>query len=267
MRLLSFFDEWFTAAHGVGAPMYPYQGDLVTRFLVDRTSQTINKARRTGISTTVAACSVWDAVFEAMDVLVFSNSKDNAAFILERARNFLRALGNFPVAIPKTETDRMTWIRFENGGQIRSFAASPETVRGYDADRLYFDEFAHFSGEAHLDRKMWQAVVPMVAPTGGPVVVLSTPGAMGNLYWDMWRDEPEERKLLIHWTECPRLVENVRIEQLAFGKVYWVGDTRMEEREFLMEFSNEFDPGYGSAIPQDAIMAAEDPEAKWVEML
>ncbi|MCJ2530774.1 MAG: terminase family protein [Candidatus Thermoplasmatota archaeon] len=266
--LLPFFHLWFQRT--VGGRMYLYQEGLVHRILEETGSLIINKARRTGISTTVAVCALTEALFGKKDVLVFSNSKDNAAFILERANWFLRELRGMQRAagfqIPEMSTDKIQRIGFRGGGQVRSFAASSETVRGYDADKIYFDEFAHLHGETNLDRKMWQAILPMKGLSDAPVVVLSTPGPVGNLFWEHWFEAPEEKKITIHWTECPRLVKTVRIEEQAFGKVYWIGDERFDEAMFLQEFCNQFDPGYGPIIPLEALEASEDPESEPWEM-
>ncbi|MEE9592221.1 MAG: terminase family protein [Thermoplasmata archaeon] len=266
--LLPFFHLWFRRT--VGGRMDPYQANLIHRILEGGTGFIINKARRTGISTTVAVCALSAALFKRMNVLVFSNSKDNAAFILERSNWFLRVLREMQGAagfqIPEMTTDKIQRIGFRGGGEVRSFAASPETVRGYDADLIFFDEFAHLQGERDLDKKMWQAILPMKGLSDAPVVVLSTPGPVGNLFWEHWFDAPEEKKITIHWTECPRLVKTIRVEEQPFGKVYWIGDERFDEALFQQEFCNRFDPGYGPIIPLEALEASEDPESEPWEM-
>lgn len=262
--LLGFFNAWFEET--VGQAMYPYQ-EKYTASIFNREPVIVNKARQIGFTTVTSACAYAEAAFEAKLVCVYSNSKENAAHIIEYANDFRRALRRFPLQMPRAKVDRKVRIDFENGGQIRSFAVSAETVRGYPADHAYLDEFAHLTGELHIDNKLLRAVEPQVAQRDGVITVLSTPGAMGNRYWEMWRDAPEKHKLTVHWTECPDL--HIREETLPYGKQYWVGNspTAMKEEDFRMEFCNEFDPGIGPAISHEAIFAAEDPDSPIEEML
>jgi hypothetical protein len=257
-RLLNFMDLWFKEA--LGKPMFSYQKDLSQRSIVERRSVLIVKARQTGISTWSAFSAVSEAVFEGWPVLITSNREENAAHILEYATVAWEALERFPISLPRMTTDRKTRLAWDNGGEIRCLAANPSTARGFPAKRVYFDEFAHFRGEAELDKKMLSAVGPSLSQLGGWATILSTPFGMANEFARMWHspDTPPESKFVIHWRDCPTL--KVRVEEQAHGKQYWIEGmpAPFPEDVFKQEFEGHFDPGAGLAIPADAIYAREN---------
>src|SRR3989304_3842655 len=74
-------------------------------------------------------------------------------------------------------------VRWEAGGEIRCLAASPSGARGYPAHLVIFDEYAHFTKEIDMDRRMLEAVAPSIAQVGGRLILLSTPnGTKNELY-------------------------------------------------------------------------------------
>ncbi len=185
-----------------------------------------------------------------------SLTSENAAHILEYGWQFLRVLVRGG-ACATPVVDRKIKVIFPDGGELRCFAANPDTARGFPADLIIFDEFGHFRGEVDLDREMLKAVTPSRATRGAArQIILSTPGGPVGAFADLWRGWPEDQKITIHYTQCPTLVANIREEILPFGRQYWIGDTAFPQDAFLQEFCNVFDPGYGQAIPWDALNAA-----------
>ncbi|KKM93850.1 hypothetical protein LCGC14_1204300 [marine sediment metagenome] len=70
-------------------------------------------------------------------------------------------------------------LKLTNGSIIRCLPTgdSGYGIRGYTIDRLYADE-AHF-----INEDVWAAVTPMLATTGGDIILLSTPfGTNGYFY-------------------------------------------------------------------------------------
>lgn len=65
---------------------------------------------------------------------------------------------------------------------------SGNTVRGYRADIVYIDEFAHFDNS----KEIWEALLPSTT-RGGKVTLVSTPKGKNNEYYRIW--DESERKL------------------------------------------------------------------------
>lgn len=248
-RRIDFYRNWFRES--LGKEPFPYQLDILSR----DTPLVINKARQTGISTTMALLSVAYAAIGDKKVLICSNKEDNAKHILEYAEQFLRVLLESNMAI-KPIVDEKGTMRWAKGGEIRCFAANPSGARGYPAHLVIFDEFAHFTKEIDMDRRMLEAVAPSLAQVGGRLIVLSTPNGTKNEFYKQWESAKEDSKITIHYTDCPTL--KVHEEELPFGKQYWISGTPapFPEPSFRQEFCNDFFVGSDEAIPLEALRAA-----------
>jgi hypothetical protein len=224
----------------------------------------VNKARQVGITTTMACLAVYEAALGRNKVLVASNSEEASRHIVdEYCPGFEQVLVAYGL-IESPVTDRKRLRQWSHGGEIRAFSSNPSTVRGYPANLVILDEFAHFTNEANLDRRMLEAIGPGVAQAGGRLIIVSTPRGMANEFFRIWSspETPADSKLAIPYTLNPDL--RVREETLPYGKRYWIEGfpKAFYEASFLQEFCNFFDPGTGTAIPTDAIWAALDSDDK-----
>ena len=215
----------------------------------------INKARQTGISTTMACMAVSYAALGDKKVLICSNKEDNAKHILEYSEMFIRPLLENSL-IEKPIVDEKGMVRWEAGGEIRCFAANPSGARGYPAHLVIFDEFAHFTKEIDMDRRMLEAVSPSIAQVGGRLIMLSTPNGTKNEFYKQWEASDEKNRITIHYSQCPTL--KVREEPLPYGKQYWIEGTPapFPEPSFRQEFENDFFVGSDEAIPLEALRAS-----------
>ena len=87
----------------------------------------------------------------------------------------------------KTGKDKPTKheLRLKNGSVIRCLPTgdSGYGIRGYTIDRLYADE------AAFIKEDVWAAVTPMLATTGGNIILLSTPFGKENYFYRMTENE------------------------------------------------------------------------------
>lgn len=234
----------------LGKPPFPHQ----ERILLHHGPLIINKARQTGISTTMACMAVYYAALGSKKVLICSNKEDSAKHILEYAEMFIRPLLACGI-ISKPTVDERGLVQWEGGGEIRCFAANPSGARGYPAHLVIFDEFAHFTKEIDMDRRMLEAVSPSLAQVGGRLILLSSPNGTKNEFYKQWDASKEENRLTVHYSECPTL--KVREEPLPYGKQYWIEGTPapFPEPSFRQEFENDFYVGSDEAIPIEALRA------------
>ena len=70
-------------------------------------------------------------------------------------------------------------LSLKNGSVIHCLPTgeSGYGIRGYTIDQLYADE------AAHINEDVWMAVTPMLATTGGDIILLSTPKGRDNYFW------------------------------------------------------------------------------------
>ena len=241
--------EWFQAA--IGSAPFPYQEAI----LAHAGPLVINKARQTGISTTMACMAVSYAALGNKKVLICSNKEDSAKHILEYAELFIRPLLQSGYVV-KPIIDERGLVQWSDGGEIRCFAANPSGARGFPAHLVIFDEFAHFTKEIDMDRRMLEAVAPSISQLGGKLILLSTPNGTKNEFYKQWEGTRQENRLTIHYTQCPTL--KVREEVLPHGKQYWIEGipAPFPEPSFRQEFCNDFFVGSDEAIPLEALRAA-----------
>ena len=87
----------------------------------------------------------------------------------------------------KTKKDKPTKheLRLKNGSIIRCLPTgdSGYGIRGYTIDRLYADE------AAFIKEEVWAAVTPMLATTGGDIILLSTPFGKDNYFYRMFDND------------------------------------------------------------------------------
>ncbi len=87
----------------------------------------------------------------------------------------------------KTGKDKPTKheLRLKNGSIIRCLPTgdSGYGIRGYTINRLYADE------AAFIKEDVWAAVTPMLATTGGDIILLSTPFGQENYFYRMFNND------------------------------------------------------------------------------
>lgn len=76
-------------------------------------------------------------------------------------------------------------LKLTNGSIIRCLPTgdSGYGIRGFTIDRLYADE------AAFIKEDVWAAVTPMLATTGGDIILLSTPFGLDNYFYRMFNNK------------------------------------------------------------------------------
>lgn len=166
--------------------------------------------------------------------LYVSASERQSMNLLSYAYEFLRPLK------PRFLEETKTSFTLANGSSIYSLPNNPNTVRGFAADHVYLDEFAHFQD----DKLMLQAIVPSVS-RGGRLTVVSTPLGQRGEFHRIWTQDPKFSKHLCDFTACPDL----RIEELR---------STLDEISFRQEYCCEFIDETLAYFPYELILSAVD---------
>ena len=152
---------------------------------------------------------------------------------------------------PKILENNKTSLIFEDGGAVHSLPNSPSTIRGYPADDIYFDEFAHFLHGS--DRECLSAISPSIS-RGGHITYISTPFGDQNLFFEFWHD-PTERfnKYLVNYRDCPDITDEIiKQQKLILGRSF--------EEEYENKFVSDLE---GAEFPLDLIKTIIDPELEY----
>jgi hypothetical protein len=151
----------------------------------------ILKSRQMGISTLVAAYSLWTMLFfPDKNVLLISLKQDDAKDVLTKVRDAYATLPNW-LKIRMTEDNRLS-IRFANGSSIKAASTTKKSGVGQALSLLIIDEAALIEDAEDL----WTSAQPTLS-TGGNSIVLSTPRGVGNWFHKMWigaeTDNPDNK--------------------------------------------------------------------------
>jgi len=111
-------------------------------------------------------------------IMVIASTERQALLLFEKILSHIHLTRRGAI---KTGKDRPTKhkLKLKNGSTIHCLPTgdSGYGIRGYTIDALYADE-AHF-----IPEDVWAAVTPMLATTGGSIILLSTPfGAQGYFF-------------------------------------------------------------------------------------
>jgi len=229
-------------ARKVGLEPDPWQSDLLRS---SSKRQLVLCSRQSGKSTMAAVAACHEALYSPGSLtLLVSPSERQSGELFKRCRGIFRSLG-WPVA---ARTESALRIELENSSRIIALPAGESTIRGYSSVALLIlDEAARISPE------LITATRPMLAVSGGRLMVLTTPhGAIGWFY-EAWtsRDEGYER-FRITAAQCPRISpEFLEAEKRALG---WF--------LYRQEFECEFVDASSMAFDSDLIRAAVDPSIR-----
>ena len=194
--------------------------------------------RQVGKSTVISIKGGEYAVTHAnKTVLIIASVERQALLLFEKVLSYIH--DNHKSLIKKGK-DRPTkhTLRLTNGSIIHCLPTglSGYGIRGYTIDQLYADE-AHF-----IPEDVWQAVTPMLATTGGDIILLSTPHGRTGYFYRCFSD-PSFTSFHISSEDCDRIPK----EFLDLEK------ERMTKLQYAQEYLGEFIDKLQQFFPEDII--------------
>src|ERR671910_116105 len=159
-------------ARSVGVEPDDWQGELLRS-----TSERIllNCCRQSGKSTTAALIALHRALYHPGSlVLILAPAERQAKESFGKVAQAYRKPGH----LVAPDSYRKLGIRFANGSRIEALPGSEKTIRGFSGvDLLILDEASRVADE------LYHAVRPMLAVSGGSLLVLSSPfGKRGGFF-------------------------------------------------------------------------------------
>jgi len=187
-------------------------------------------SRQVGKSTLAAVKATHTALHEPGSLtLLVAPSQRQAIELFKSVLRLYRTLGR-PVT---AEAENAMSLTLENGSRVVTLPADERTIRGFAAVKLILlDEAARVSDD------LYGAIRPMLAVSGGQLMVMSTPfGRRGWFYRAATTDAGWERHF-VNATDCPRIKPQFLMEERdALG-----------EQMFLQEYMCEFVDATGSVF-------------------
>ncbi len=168
------------------------------------------KSRQTGISTLFSLYCFWKGNFhESESIDIVSTKQSKAQAFVQKTKATRKKLPPFLYTPVKHEN--MREMKWANGSQIVSEAASDRAGRGDSLSVLVLDELAHYQSD-RLTRGIVAAAMPTLSRTGGSVIEISTPNGIsgsGSYYYEqvnnlqLYGNSEDEYLVEIDWWEVP----------------------------------------------------------------
>jgi hypothetical protein len=161
---------------------------------------------------------------------------------------FYRAL-NRPVP---AQTERKLSLELENGSRIVTLPGTDKTIRGFSgAALLVVDEASRVADELYF------AVRPMLAVSGGALMMLSTPAGRRGIFFEEWTGGHGWERYEVKAQECPRISpqfleeEREALPSWVYRQEYECSFEETENAVFTYEMveqavSSEVTPLFGS---------------------
>jgi Terminase large subunit, T4likevirus-type, N-terminal len=204
----------------------------------------LNCSRQSGKSTMAAIVALHRALYYASSlVLVLAPSLRQSQELFAKVASFYRSLGR-PVP---AQAERRLSLELENGSRIITLPGTERTVRGFSGAALLLVDEA-----ARVDDGLYYAVRPMLAVSGGSLMMLSTPFGKRGIFFEEWTQGVGWERYEVLASEVPRISPEFLEEERRNMPGPWF------EQEYMCRFVEAQDQVFG----YEEVQAALDEEVK-----
>ena len=212
------------------------------RLLTSRAPRVIlNCSRQAGKSTMAAVLALHRALYHPGSlVLILAPAERQAKELFSKVAECYRALG---IPIP-AESYRKLGVELANRSRIEALPGTEKTIRGFSgADLLIVDE------ASRVDDALYYAVRPMLAVSGGRMILLSTPFGKRGVFYEAWSGQEEWDRYEVPAADCPRISEEF-LEEERRALPSWV-----YRQEFECSFEETDDQVFTTEMIDAAVSA------------
>jgi hypothetical protein len=156
-------------------------------------------SRQSGKSTTTAILALHQAIYTANSlILLLSPSLRQSQELFRKLQDFYNALEL--AFLPQAVEESALRMELSNGSRIVALPGKEATIRGFSGVSLLIVDEA-----SRVEDSLYQAIRPMLAVSGGRIVLLSTPFGKRGFFYSEWTDGVGWRKVKITADQCPRI--------------------------------------------------------------
>jgi Terminase large subunit, T4likevirus-type, N-terminal len=191
-------------ARAVGLEPDPWQERLL-RSTADRVL--LNCARQSGKSLMSAVIALHRAIYHPDSlVLILAPAERQAKETFGKVATLYHALGHNVAP----DSSRKLGMQLASGSRIEALPGSEKTIRGFSGvDLLILDE------ASRVDDELYFAVRPMLAVSGGALMMLTTPYGKRGVFFEEWTGGQGWERYEVPANECPRISEEFLEEERA----------------------------------------------------
>jgi len=225
---------------------FPYQAEI----LRDRSKRLVAcLGRQTGKTTTAAVKAIHYAFTNPGTLtLIVSPSLRQSMIMFDRILGLLSSSKLlYRSVVRRTRTE----VQLSNGSKIVALPCSENLLRGYTAHLVIVDEAAFLEDEV-----ITSILFPMLAATGGALILLSTPWGKDNYFHRAFTD-PGYSVHHVESRRCPLISAEFLEEQRR----------NLTEEAYRREYEAEFQEAAQSYFTQELIRSCIDPELElWTDL-
>lgn len=181
-------------------------------------------SRQAGKSTTAAALALREAVSNdgSLVLLLSPTLRQSGELFRDKILRMYQDVGQ-PVVVDQLSALQMT---LANGSRIVSLPGDEGTVRGYSGVALLIIDEA-----SRVPDDLYRAVRPMIAVSGGSLMILSTPFGKRGFFYQEWHGTGDWERVRVTADQCPRIPKDfLEEERRAMGEEWYA-------QEYLCDFA------------------------------
>jgi hypothetical protein len=203
-------------------------------------------SRQSGKSTTTSILALHQAIYTPNSlILLLSPSLRQSQELFRKLQDFYNALESD--SLPTATEESALRMELSNGSRIIALPGKEATIRGFSGVSLLIIDEA-----SRVEDALYQSVRPMLAVSGGRIILLSTPFGKRGFFHSEWTDGIGWEKVKITADQCPRIDrEWLERERQMIGD-WW----------FMQEYFCEFVETDDQVFSYEDIQSALDPELK-----
>ena len=199
----------------------------------------LNCHRQSGKSTTAAIVAVHRAIYNPGSlILLVSPTLRQSGELFKKVQGFLALVKNKPELI---EDNRLSFT-ISTCSRVVSLPGDEKTTRGFSGVDLIIEDEA-----SRVDDDLYRAMRPMLAVSGGALILMSTPFGKRGHFFEEWKKTYNQWvRIEVPATENPRISkEFLATEQRDLGQTW-----------YMQEYMCSFEDTTNAVFPYDLVMDA-----------
>src|SRR5580704_5353823 len=235
-------DPVLFAIHALGFRPDPSQAKVLRW---TRQRLLLNCTRQWGKSTTASILALHQALYYPNSlILLVSPSLRQSLELFRKVTEFLNKLAIKPERLEDSQFS----LQLGNGSRMVALPGKEATVRGFSGVSLIIEDEA-----SRVDDLLYKSVRPMLAVSGGRLILMSTPyGKRGHFFEEWTTGGNSWERIECKATDCPRIPKQFLAEERASLGEWWF------RQEYLCEFGETHD----NVFSYDLVMKAISDDVK-----
>ncbi len=200
-------------------------------------------SRQSGKSTITSILALHQAVFTPDSlILLLSPSLRQSQELFRKLQYFYNQI--ISELLPQAVEESAQRLEFSNGSRIVALPGTEATIRGFSGVALLIIDEA-----SRVEDALYQSVRPMLAVSGGRIILLSTPFGKRGFFHKEWTDGMDWQKVKITANDCPRIDKDWLMRERKMIGDFW----------FSQEYECRFLETSDQIFSYEDINAALDP--------